>query len=139
VGPRAGLDDVEKKQFLPLLGLKLRPLVRPARSQSLYRLSHLYIEECLFFLCVILQGCELLDYIEPNGRMTDELERIWKEEVVASYDSQGYGGGIRPRFHTGVDEVCCSRKQLLYISSYLTGNTEQRQRAVGLTEIFSLF
>jgi hypothetical protein len=38
VNPRAGLDDVEKKQFLTLPGLELRPLGHPARSQSLYRL-----------------------------------------------------------------------------------------------------
>jgi hypothetical protein len=35
VGPRAGLDDVEKRKFLTLLGLELRPLGRPACSQSL--------------------------------------------------------------------------------------------------------
>jgi hypothetical protein len=34
--PRAGLDDVEKRKFLTLLGLELRPLSRPAGSQSLY-------------------------------------------------------------------------------------------------------
>jgi hypothetical protein len=39
VGPRAGLDDVEKRKFLTLPRLELRPLGRPARSQSLYRLS----------------------------------------------------------------------------------------------------
>jgi hypothetical protein len=38
--PRASLDDVEKEQFLPLPGLELRPLGRPARSQSLYRLRY---------------------------------------------------------------------------------------------------
>jgi hypothetical protein len=38
VGPGAGLDDVEKRQFLILQGLELRPPGRPARSQSLYRL-----------------------------------------------------------------------------------------------------
>jgi hypothetical protein len=37
VGPRAGLD-VEKRKFLTLQGLELRPLGRPVRSQSLYRL-----------------------------------------------------------------------------------------------------
>jgi hypothetical protein len=40
VGPRAGLDDVEKIKFFTLPGLELRPLDRPARSQSLYRLSY---------------------------------------------------------------------------------------------------
>jgi hypothetical protein len=36
--PRAGLDDVEKRKFLTVPGLELRPFSRPARSQSLYRL-----------------------------------------------------------------------------------------------------
>jgi hypothetical protein len=40
VGPRAGLDDVEKRKFLYLPGLELRPLGRPLRSQSLYRLHY---------------------------------------------------------------------------------------------------
>jgi hypothetical protein len=41
VGLRAGLDDLEKRKFLTLSGLELRPLGRPARFQSLYRLSYL--------------------------------------------------------------------------------------------------
>jgi hypothetical protein len=40
VGPRAGLDDVEKIKLLTLPELELRPLSGPARSQSLYRLSY---------------------------------------------------------------------------------------------------
>jgi hypothetical protein len=40
VGPRAGLDDVEKRKFLTLPGLELQPLGRQARSQSLYRLHY---------------------------------------------------------------------------------------------------
>jgi hypothetical protein len=40
VDPRAGLDDVEKRKFLILPGLELRPLGRPVRSQSLYRLRY---------------------------------------------------------------------------------------------------
>jgi hypothetical protein len=40
VGPKAGVDDVEKRKFLTLQGLELRPLGRPARSQSLYRLRY---------------------------------------------------------------------------------------------------
>jgi hypothetical protein len=38
VGPGTGLDDVEKRKILPIPGLELRPLGRPARSQSLYKL-----------------------------------------------------------------------------------------------------
>jgi hypothetical protein len=37
VDHRVGLDDVEKRKFLPPPGLELRPLGRPALSQSLYR------------------------------------------------------------------------------------------------------
>jgi hypothetical protein len=40
VDPTAGLDDKEKPQFFTLLGLELRTLGRPARSQSLYRLGY---------------------------------------------------------------------------------------------------
>jgi hypothetical protein len=40
VGPRTGLDDVEKRKILPSPGLELRLLGRPARSQSLYRLRY---------------------------------------------------------------------------------------------------
>jgi hypothetical protein len=45
VGPRASLDDVEKRKFLILPELELRPLGREAlgreaRSQSLYRLRY---------------------------------------------------------------------------------------------------
>jgi hypothetical protein len=36
VGPRAGVDDMEKRKFLTLLGLKLQPLICPALSQLLY-------------------------------------------------------------------------------------------------------
>jgi hypothetical protein len=40
VDPRGGLDDLENKKFLTLPGLELRPLSRPAHSQSLYRLRY---------------------------------------------------------------------------------------------------
>jgi hypothetical protein len=40
VGPRTGLDNVEKIKLLTLAGLELRPLGRPARSQSLYPLRY---------------------------------------------------------------------------------------------------
>jgi hypothetical protein len=38
VGSRIGLNDVEKRKFLTLPELELRPVGRPARSQSLYRI-----------------------------------------------------------------------------------------------------
>jgi hypothetical protein len=49
VGLRTGLDDMEKRKFLTLPGLELRPLGRPGRSQSLYRLrSSIYIYTHIF-------------------------------------------------------------------------------------------
>jgi hypothetical protein len=39
-GPRAGLDDVEKRKCLTLPGLELWPLSRPAHNQSPYRLHY---------------------------------------------------------------------------------------------------
>jgi hypothetical protein len=40
VDPTTGLDDVENRKFSTLSGLELRPLGRPSRSQSLYRLRY---------------------------------------------------------------------------------------------------
>jgi hypothetical protein len=38
MGPRAGLDDMEKWKFFTLLRLELQTFGCPARSQSLYQL-----------------------------------------------------------------------------------------------------
>jgi hypothetical protein len=40
VDPRAVLDETEERKFLTLPGVELRPLGRPTRSQSLYRLRY---------------------------------------------------------------------------------------------------
>jgi hypothetical protein len=40
MGPRTGLDGVERRKTLPLSRLELRTLGRPARSQSLDRLRY---------------------------------------------------------------------------------------------------
>jgi hypothetical protein len=61
VDPKAGLDDMEKRKFLILPGLELRPLGCPARSQSLYRLcypslkiikSHIILKNNFLCVCV---------------------------------------------------------------------------------------
>jgi hypothetical protein len=58
VDTRAGLDDLERRKFLTLLGLELRPLSRPDSSQSLYRLSYsgsvgsLVCQICIYHLDV---------------------------------------------------------------------------------------
>jgi hypothetical protein len=40
MGPKAGVDYMERRKFLNLPGLELRPLGRSARSQSLYQLRY---------------------------------------------------------------------------------------------------
>jgi hypothetical protein len=40
VDTRVGLDDVARRKILLLSGIELRPLGRPIRSQSLYRLRY---------------------------------------------------------------------------------------------------
>jgi hypothetical protein len=55
VDPRAGLDDVEKRKFLILPALELRPVGRPARSQSLYRLRYLgYTLRSIIIITIII-------------------------------------------------------------------------------------
>jgi hypothetical protein len=49
VGSRPGLDDMEKRKFLTVPGLKLRPLGRPVRAQLLYRLRY---PSSLYSLCI---------------------------------------------------------------------------------------
>jgi hypothetical protein len=61
VGPRGGLDDLEKRKFLTLRGLELRRLSRPARSQSLYRLC--YPGSCFF---LHIHRIILLPLVDPK-------------------------------------------------------------------------
>jgi hypothetical protein len=53
VGPGVGPDDVDKRKFLTLSGLELRPFGRPARSQSLcYPGLQLLEANAAYFNCV---------------------------------------------------------------------------------------
>jgi hypothetical protein len=58
VGPRVGLDDVEKRKFLTVSGLELG---RPARNQSLYRLRY-PISKMEIILKRILQNHDVMDW-----------------------------------------------------------------------------
>jgi hypothetical protein len=40
IGPRTGLDNVERRKILPLPGLEPQPLDHPSRSQSIHRLRY---------------------------------------------------------------------------------------------------
>jgi hypothetical protein len=71
VGPRAGMDDVEKRKFLTLPGLELRPLGRPDPSQSLYRLRYpSYMDRTL------LKGQKQSVLIPVHDMMITELPKL---------------------------------------------------------------
>jgi hypothetical protein len=52
-------------------------------------------------------------FSSPRNRVARLYIQALGSLLVASYDSQGYGGGIRPRLHTGYCLECTNR--LLFI------------------------
>jgi hypothetical protein len=58
----------------------------PYHTQNSYISRHQgqFLYRIMLFLWVVLRRCHCLDYIASSGRMMGELERIWKEAVVAS-------------------------------------------------------
>jgi hypothetical protein len=83
VGTRAGLNHMEKRKFLPLPGLALWPLLRPARSQSLFRLY--YTGSCIFHRKNKLRG------FSPQS----ELYRPSDRHLSAKWVPTLAGGGCR--------------------------------------------
>jgi hypothetical protein len=73
VGPRTGLDDMERRIFLTLPGLELRPFDRPAFSQSLYRLRYPGSQEAVvaYLKVYFLMHQQELTKITTNLRITD--------------------------------------------------------------------
>jgi hypothetical protein len=51
--PRAGQDDVDKRKFLTFPRLDLRPLGRPARSQSLCLLRYPVSLPNIMYYCIL--------------------------------------------------------------------------------------
>jgi hypothetical protein len=78
--PRSGLDDMKNRIFLNLPGLELRPLGRPARSQSLYRLSYLgsYIgrENYLLFYVYYNKFKTTLFWVVQSYSLVDSYKRF---------------------------------------------------------------
>jgi hypothetical protein len=62
VGPRTGLDDVERRKIFPTPGLELQVLGPPARSQLLYRLRY---PGSLIVWCLIKHWQNFTFYILP--------------------------------------------------------------------------
>jgi hypothetical protein len=72
VGPRAGLNDMEELKFLTIPGLELRPLGRPAHSQSLYRLSYRNLAS--------LKGPRQCPFVPFEDFRSDKTEVLVKEK-----------------------------------------------------------
>ena len=60
MNPRASLDNMKKRTFLPLPGLELRARCRPARSQSLYRLRYPGLPVTFQFCMLPIPGSNLV-------------------------------------------------------------------------------
>jgi hypothetical protein len=54
IGLGTSLDGVERRKILPLPGLEIRPLGRPARSQLLYRLRYPVSSNYIIFIHFVL-------------------------------------------------------------------------------------
>jgi hypothetical protein len=65
VGPRAGLEDVEKRKFLTVPGLELLLLGGPARSQSLYRLPY----PGFFSFCAVVRKILKIMYLSKKNHI----------------------------------------------------------------------
>jgi hypothetical protein len=75
VGPRAGVDVVEKGKFWILPELELRPLGRQSRCQSLYRLTFLSaLEELITPLSVGIYD-SVYDYIIVQTELLRETSK----------------------------------------------------------------
>jgi hypothetical protein len=57
---------------------------------------------CPFYMLLALASAVFLGSESLGTRDHILLSQIWDFHFVASYDSQGHGGGIRPRLHTGM-------------------------------------
>jgi hypothetical protein len=80
VNPRAGVDYLEKRKFLSLPGLELRPLSHRARRESLYRLrypgSYLYRDMSYVFFVAFLSPSGILPQLWHNRFLPDPFQFI---------------------------------------------------------------
>jgi hypothetical protein len=51
-------------------------------------------------------------FISPRDRVAWLHSQALGSLFIASYDSQGYGGGIRPRIHTGLEQTYFTVRQI---------------------------
>jgi hypothetical protein len=68
---------------------------------------------CLLYMLLALASAVFLwsEYLGTRDNIL--LSQVWDFSFVASYDSQGHGGSIRPRLHTGMNLI-----NLRYVSRF---------------------
>jgi hypothetical protein len=92
-GPRAGLEDAEKRKFLTLPGLEVGPLSGPVRSQSLYRLKTKTDTQLKFYKITavpcLMYGIEILNLRRIDEKKTEILEAVEMRclRYVADYNA----------------------------------------------------
>jgi hypothetical protein len=96
---RAGLDDVENRKFFTLSGLELRPLGRPARSQSLSHIWYTYFSRQLVigkeddrkqFLFTFIQ---VLSWLADDGIVGISYE--YEQVMTGINDTEMYAKAVR--------------------------------------------
>jgi hypothetical protein len=123
VDPRTGLDDLEKRKFLTLQGLELRPLGRPARSQSILTTRFLLLSDSAVSDERTAPSFTIAAGARHRSHSRVRVPRDSRRYFTVSDSKlpfpsppmipQGYGGGIRPRLHTGVSTLFYSVVLLL--------------------------
>jgi hypothetical protein len=92
---------------------------------------------CLLYMLLALTTAYSFSGPSPSGLVTI-FYCLWRETslFVASYDSQGHGGGIRPHLHTG-DTVTITRVALYSLRAHRTENPDPLVVSVDRTENIS--
>jgi hypothetical protein len=78
---------MEKRKFLTLPRLELRPLGHPTRSQSLYRLRYPGSSECIVIIIILTIYYRRIEYrhIDQNVNLRKlELEKIYPAQKKIS-------------------------------------------------------
>jgi hypothetical protein len=120
VDPRADLDNMEKWKFLTLPGLEPRPLSRPARSQSLYRLRYPGSppDDGIFYN---YHGVKFNSYTTISLYLKTKIRKLFfpnESSLTRSYTRNGIPK-LRPKFRCSCDTV------LFYKVTTVSWNTDE--------------
>jgi hypothetical protein len=101
MGLRAGLDDVEKRKFLTLPRLELRPLGHPAHSQSLYQLRYMTLLPGVY----VILSCGLSDVfsvalLSAGGGIAKTDEDVGCDVTAGPPDSSSLGSSCNSTSNT---------------------------------------